>query len=242
VTGAAIVAFYGEGKPAALSHYVADLQGSLADGLGESFVPRALASVHTTLIGLDSVAADARRALRTVLEDTGTDLAGLATDLLRARPPTIQYGGFEPGRPGLRSRGLPLHERSLVRSGTDVVLVGWPLDDAGEPCLALHDLRTAAAAHGFEHRYPLSAEEPDPDSHLVIGTLNGRADAGRVDAVVADLRERMARHDACRMEMRAEDLAVVLYAGKDLPPASTTVVPLTDLVASGRPGVAPTAP
>jgi hypothetical protein len=241
VTEAAIVAFYGEGKPVALRHFVADLQGSLADGLGDAFVPRSLGTVHTTLIGLDSVAPDARGDLRTLVEDAGTDLVGLAADLVGLRPPTIQYGGFEPGRPGLRSRGLSLHERSLVRGGSDVVLVGWPVE-SGEPCLALHDARMAAKDFGFEHRYPLTDEEPDPDSHLVIGTLAGHADAGSVDAVVADLRDRMARQDACRVEMRAEDLAVVLYSENDLPPGTTTVVPLTDLVATARPGVAPTAP
>jgi hypothetical protein len=241
VTEAAIVAFYGEDKPAALRHLVADLQRSLADGLGDAFVPRALSTVHTTVIGLDSAAPDARTAVRTLVEDPGTDLDGLAAELVRARPLTVQYGGFEPGRPGLRSRGEPLHERSLVRSGTDVVLVGWPLDDVGEPCLALHDVRVAAAAHGFGHRYPLSVEEPDPDSHLVIGALTGRADVREVDAVVADVREQMARQEAC-VEMRAEDLAVVLYTQKDLPRSTTTVVPLADLVASERPGAAPTAP
>jgi hypothetical protein len=243
VTDAAVVAFHGRGKPSVLGDLVRHLQNNLALDLGGAFVPRDLDTVHSTVVGLDSAAPASRRSLPALLADAGTDLAGLAAALvpaLDARPLRLQYGGFEPDRPGLRSRGLPLHERSLTRSGSHVVLVGWPVDGHGEPTLDLHDLRCTASHHGFAHRYPLTDQEPDPDSHLVIGTLGDAVDEGVVAAALAAGREHLRRHPV-HVDLHPRDLAVVLYAQPDLPLDSTTAVPLGE-VASGRPDEAPTAP
>jgi hypothetical protein len=246
VTDAAVVAYYGDGKPPDLVDLVTTLQGTLREPLGECFIPRALNTVHTTVIGLDSAAPGSRHDVRALLDDGDTDLAGFAaalTAVLAEHPVLLQYGGFEPDRPGLRSRGLTLHERGLGRSGDDVVLVGWPLDHAGEPCLSLHELRRTAAGFGFAHRYPLTDDAPDPDSHLVIGTLGAGLDERTVDEAIGRGREHLRQHP-CRVGLRARDLAVVTYTERDLPPGTTTAVPVGELEgrANGRPGAAPTAP
>ncbi len=218
------MAFYGS-LPGPWSAAVSAVQGLLGERLGPAFVARTLGSVHSTIIGLDGSEREP--------DHHQAGLLGFLAAELRRRPLTLQLGGFGPDERTMLSRGRPLHERSVTTSREDVLLVGWPVDADGAPTRALHDLRVGATAYGFEHRYPLTEQDPDPDAHLVIGTLVDDPGTREVAAAVAEARDLLAT-SASRVPLGVEDLTVVTYTDRHLPADSTTAVPVVDLLPEVR--------
>jgi len=163
-----------------------------------------------------------------LLHATDVDLAGLlpaVAEALERRPLLIQYGGFAPGDERLLSRGESLFSRSLQQVGHQVVTVGWPVSDSGRPTMALHDLRHELTRFGFEHRYPLTAAEPDPDAHMVLGDLEDHVPAGLPEEVLAEARLSLSELP-CQVTLRPEQLRVVFYDDPRLPRDSTASLTL----------------
>jgi hypothetical protein len=209
------------------------VQADLAARLGASYLPRPLATTHSTLIGLEALGPlEPSEGLRARLRDTRhADLGGFAGHLRRAlheAPVTVQFGGFPDRDLGLSSRGRRLHERSLVADRDQVVLIGWPVDAAGHPGPVLDRLRRDAGRFGFEHRYPLSETAIDPDAHVVVGELVDGVPADELSAALAAARAALAGRPR-RVPLRWDDLTIVVYDDTRLPLDSTAVVPWTEV-------------
>lgn len=232
---ASVVAYYGPVKPPAFAEAVAGLQSAVAAGLGTSFLPRPLVTTHSTVVGLDVLGPVHRSGdlVGRLRDDPRADLAGFAEHLravLDGSAVTLQLGGFPDRDLGLTSRGQRPYVRSVTADRGQVVLVGWPVDDAGRPLATLDRLRREARRFGIEHRYPLTASEQDPDAHVVVGELAAGVPTDELLAALGAARGALATR-TCRMPLRAEDLAVVAYADPRLPWETTVRVSLGDVAA-----------
>lgn len=232
---AAVVAFYGVRKPPALQHFVAQLQAKLLRAIGNArFTPRGGPDLHTTIIGLDDVEptllhelAKCRRRL-----DGQADLVGfirLLQERLSGQPMIVQYGGYVDIDYPLQSRGIRLFERSLVENNGQIVLIGWPVDETGEPSASLDELRREAVHFGLQHRYSLSGSNTDPDSHIVLGELVGeRLEKDELGPILQSGRAYLASHSCC-VALAFDDLAVVTYEDPRLPADTTSLIPIDQI-------------
>jgi len=220
---AAVVAWYGR-ESAQLRALRTHVHGLLADALGAAFVPRAEGTLHSTVLGLDAFApfppGPAGEAV--VQRTAGADLDGLLVELGRTfdTSPVVQFGGFGGDQDlPVTSRGQHLADRTLVRHGRTVVLVGWPVVD-GAPSWQLDELRRCCVRRGFAHRYPF----PDPDAHMVVGEVTDAA----ADEQVAQVRSALASQPFV-VAVPTTELQVVTYTDHRLPPDSTEHVPIASL-------------
>jgi len=224
---ASIVAFY-DGLPAALAELVARLQDTAAERLGPAFVARPPATVHATVIGLETPA------LEPAGDRSRFDTQPLVAHLVRTfteRPLDIQFGGAAAGDLRWASRGSSRYQRSFLAGSAGVVLIGWPVRDAGAgtgavPVPALAEIRRGCEPFGVRHRYHAPAGEApdDPDAYLVIGRI-----VGPVGPAVTDLADAVRRElaaDPVRVRLGSEQLSLVDYRDTTLPLASTRRRPL----------------
>lgn len=230
---ASIVAFYGSAEPAAFAEAVIGVQADLIARLGAAYLPRVVASTHSTLVGLEALGPlEPSGECGTQLRDTRrADLAGFAGQLRRAlheAPVTVQFGGFPDRDLALSSRGRRLYERSVVADRDQVVLIGWPVDAEGHPLMVLDGVRRAAARYGIEHRYPLSQTAHDPDAHVVVGELVDAIPADERGAAMAATRAALAERPR-RVPLGWDDLSIVVYDDTRLPLDTTVTVPWGDL-------------
>jgi hypothetical protein len=197
-----VVSLYGP-KTSPLREALESIQGTLARGLGDGFVPYSLEQIHGTLIvlgGYRDAAGEVinehyldRRGERQVMD------LGLAQRLLLdrlAEPLAIRIGGFGPAEPEpFTSQGRPLHERSFsAQAGRSLVLMGWPVaavESAGR-CQPLEALRRGMADAGVLHRYHGGPEDVDDDFHLVVGHHAASCPPGAVLSAVAAVRAHLA--------------------------------------------------
>ena len=204
-TRSSIVAYY-DAMPAALGEVVRRVQGRAAEFLGAGFTPRPMAEVHATVIGLEGSG------------DRRFDVGPLAGHLARefaGKPLEIRFGGFVTAAGQLTSRGEPLHDRTFLVQGGNVVLIGWPvLAGAASPVLA--DIRRGCEPFGVVHRYHREPGASDPDVYLVVG----RAAPGGTAALEAAVRRELGGAGV-RVPMGPDDLGLVEYADTTLPLAST---------------------
>lgn len=209
-TRSSIVAYY-DAMPAALGEVIRRVQGRAAEFLGAGFTPRPMAEVHATVIGLESSG------------DRRFDVGPLAGHLVREladNPLEIRFGGFATDSGQLTSRDAPLHDRTFLVRGGNVVLVGWPvLGGAASPVLA--DIRRGCEPFGVVHRYHRQPGASDPDVYLVVG----RAATGETEALEAAVRRELGGAGV-RVPMGPDDLGLVEYAETTLPLASTRLRPL----------------
>ena len=206
-TRSTVVAWY-DTLPDALARLVARVQAAGVAALGAAFVPRDPAQVHATLIGLERAPAPF---------DPGPLSVHLHAVL--TPPLTIRFGGFPRSDRRLRSRGLPLHDRTFSISDGRAVLMGWPVVD-GSPSPALAEVRDGCAALGVTHRYGT-----DPDVYLVVADVTAAGERGRAleDAVRRELAAA-----AVQVPLSAADLCLVTYDDPALPRASSSWRPLAE--------------
>ncbi len=206
----AIIAHYGSEPGDPLWVLAEEVQQQLAAALGDDFVPRDPATVHTTVLGLDDTD-----------EAVHVRLAELARELV-AQPLLLQAGGWPDADLAVSSRGRRLRERTVSRFGDVLVLLAWPVESVGVPTMRLDSLRRELVAAGGRHRYPLDAEHQDPDAHLVIGRLREGADTTAADRALARARDLLARTPRL-LRVDPDDLSVVTYDDITLPRATTRV-------------------
>lgn len=223
---ASIVAFYGS-KPTALGSLIENIQAELAARIGSAFIPRDIAQVHATVIGLEGIRhadivynsnfALARNSQRAM------DLPGLLDELLHdARlPMEMQFGGYGAAVASpIVSRGKTPYWRSFGFQADLAVMIGWPVDASSRP---LHELRKSCQRRNVLHKYHARDTDVDDDLFLVIGSL--RADGRPIDqdlqTVETALRQLLADLAPVRVQLDASALSVVQYEDSQLPPQST---------------------
>jgi hypothetical protein len=221
VVDATVVAYY-DALPADLAELVSRVQGWVGEEL-PGFRPRRLGQVHATIIGLGR-------------PRPGLDLPGLL-DHLRAAfaaPLRIQFGGFADRDYAFASRGGRLYERGLtLRNGT-ATLVGWPVGERrggataeAEPLDVLDGIRRGCRRFGAAHKYHDAPGATDPDAYLVVGGYDDDAptSAAGIERAARRARAALLRHPV-RVRTGVEQLRVVAYGDRGLPPASTVALPL----------------
>ena len=222
---ATIIAYYGADRPPPLTELLQALQERLGEGVGAAFRPRPLADVHATVVGLEGAGK--------------VDLPGLC-GYLRERltrfPLCVQFGGFADRDHRLTSRGSRLYDRMLTVRGDKVVLIGWPVDEAGEPTGELDALRRALGAFGAHHRYFDTPDATDPDAYMVLGELSAPQDGALAQCLAAG--RTFLAATPCRVSLTADDVRLATYADPRLPAASTTTWPLGSVV-TAAPGTRP---
>lgn len=207
---ASVVAYYGE-KHTELKDLISDAQEHVGRALAGHFCPRDPYEVHATIIGLENPKPGARM---------GDLLQYLRDEFDQAM--TIQFGGFAArGSDSLRSRGLPLYQRSFTISGGDVMLMGWPVQD-GDATTALDAVRRQCDGLGFTHKWYSDAYPVDPDCYLSLGRLVATVGEEAVEACEQHLREFLSG-DGIQVPLAREDVSIVLYEDRSLARASSTL-------------------
>ena len=222
---ATIIAYYGADRPPPLTELLQTVRERLVEGVGAAFRPRPPADLHATVVGLEN----AGRA----------DLPGLCSYLLERLgrfPLCVQFGGFADRDHRFTSRGSRPFDRALTVGGDKVVLIGWPVDDAGEPTGELDALRRALGEFGAHHRYFDTPDATDPDAYMVLGELSAPPN-GALTQCLAACRAFLAA-TPCRVPLTADDVRLATYADPRLPAASTATWPLGSVVTAG-PGTSP---
>jgi hypothetical protein len=207
VKSTTVVAFYGP-KPEKLGTLIATAQHALSKTLGTAFRPRPVDDVHATIIGLEDA------------PEAADEVAAFVGATLRAAPLDLQFGGFPKAETALLSRGLTLHERSVVLGGRPAVVIGWPVEH-GRPTARLGELRRDCARFGVVHKYHRGTTALDPDAYLVVGDLEPAIDlevlAEAERAVRAAVLDR-----PTHVRLTASDVSLVRYVDPALPRASST--------------------
>ncbi|MBG6065208.1 hypothetical protein [Micromonospora ureilytica] len=230
---ATLVAFYAESKPSGLGDYVGGVQRRLVELLGGLFQPRPMPDVHATIIGLESFGRVQPPQELTELRASGSgrpDIAGLCAYLnttLGQHPPQIQFGGFPNRDLGVTSRGQRLYTRTLTTNANQVILMGWPVDESGQPTEELERIRRDLQKFGVVHRYHKQAHDRDPDLYLVIGRVKqgDLSETGALEAIRLELSQA-----TFTTPLLPDALRVATYDDTDLPLSTTRAWPLTDFL------------
>lgn len=206
VVAMTVVAFYGP-KPEALGAFIGAVHDALGAALGAAFHPRPVDDVHATIVGLEDAA------------ERADDVAAFIGARLRAEPFDLQFGGFPAGDEALLSRGLSVHERSVVLGGRRAVVIGWPVEQ-GRPIARLGELRRGCARFGVVHKYHRGTAALDPDAYLVVGGLEPGLDPSALTEAGRAVRA-AALDRPTRVPLTASDVSVVRYVDPALPRASS---------------------
>lgn len=227
---ASIVAFYGA-KPPAFQDLIANIQAALIARLGPSFIPRDIAEVHATLIGLEGIR-DGNAVCNTNLAlarnvRRSMDVAGLLEDLRQdsCLPLELRFAGYRAAIPtSIVSRGKAPYERSFGFQADLAVMIGWPVDTASH---SLHELRKRCIRREVLHKYHLRDTDVDNDLFLVVGSLQ-QPTHQPVETAASALRELMAGMDPVRVQLDLNALSLVQYENPQLPVQSTVRWSLDD--------------
>jgi hypothetical protein len=229
---ATVVAYFGDGKPAPLVAAARAVAGIVADELGAAFQARPRHDVHATIIGLEAAGPlPPGRELETLsarLPANGSGRIGVVDYLVStfdAEPLIVRFG-FDDRDLGFTSRGRSPHERGVTVMADKVVLVGWPIDPAGNPMDRIDRVRRGAQRFGVTHRYHRDPGSTDPDVYLVLGELLGEPEPARLSGALDRARGCLAASPR-RVELGTGQLRLVLYDNPRLPKATTTAIPLS---------------
>lgn len=244
-----LVAFYGR-KPRLLHGLIAAAQSAIAQR-SSAFRPYAPEQVHATVVGLEAaLVPGAVRPNRNFYRGRGElremHLGGFLSFLKADAhwPLVVQLGGFDPHGEPFTSRGLSPFERSFSIAGDKAVLMGWPVEPAGNgPALTaqvptaaaperrrypsrLHELRRRAQSFGILHAWHRTPTDIDNDFYLRLGTFAASVDDADADRIHAAVRAILGVERELEVQLR--DLVLVSYVDESLPLHSTRACRVTD--------------
>ncbi|MEY2859458.1 MAG: hypothetical protein RLZZ74_3771 [Cyanobacteriota bacterium] len=235
-----LVAFYGD-KPDAFASLIQKLQTYLANHqlLQAKFIPYQLAQVHGTIIGCEGWKTNAgvinqwfqekRQSTRYI------DFAGLINYLNHQvnLPITICFGGYDrQTNYNFLSRGQHLYNRSFQLQSADnntiPVLIGWSWQNY-TVTLAIDNLRRELQQFNLLHKYHETPDAVDNDFYLRLGTINADLSLSELEAIATEIRNLLEAQAALCIPIQLENLAFVQYEDLALTPATTTVIPVTEI-------------
>lgn len=236
-----LVAFYGN-KPPQLLTLIRQLQDFLTHSKEiREFVPYEIEQVHGTIIGCEGFETESgivskwfdrcRQANRAI------DLAGLV-DYLRDEinlPITIRFGGYDRQTDyNFLSRGQNLYFRSFQLQPTVEriipVIIGWSWDDGISQAIA--DLRGNLQQFNLLHKYHAQSGTLDNDFYLRLGTICGETTTSEIEAIATEIRNFLAARSAIYVPLKLDNLAMVRYHDLSLAPATTKIIPLSEITVS----------
>jgi len=245
-----VVALYGE-KRNDLAALIARCQELCRGVLGVGFRSYDLFQIHATIFGLErKVGSSFHNANFSKYQgrDLVMDLEGILDYLRRCDrfPLQVQVGGYGKRDYPFTSRQACPYERSFSIQGDKVVVMGWPI--GGKPFqkppatpsasiqearlypLTLDVVRRAAQDYGVLHAYHRDLTDIDNDLFFRIGLLADRTSlTTRVrDRLEAEVRQFLSIQPPLILNIRLDQVSVVLYEEDTLPPSSTRAWSLID--------------
>jgi hypothetical protein len=235
-----LVAFYGD-KPVPLANLLQQLQKHLANHqlLQDKFVHYQLTQVHGTIIGCEGWKTDAgvvNQWFKEKRQETKyIDFAGLINYLnYQIRLPiTIRLGGYDCHRDyNFLSRNQHLYHRSFQLQPVDnqniPVLIGWSWQDH-TVTLAIDNLRRDLQQFNLLHKYHETVNDLDNDFYLRLGTIKAGLTLLELEAIALEIRNLLKDQAAVSIPIQLENLAFVQYQDLALTPATTRVIPVTEI-------------
>ncbi|MFM2312186.1 MAG: hypothetical protein RLZZ04_1462 [Cyanobacteriota bacterium] len=235
-----LVAFYGD-KPDAFASLIQKLQTYLANHqlLQAKFIPYQLAQVHGTIIGCEGWKTNAgviNQWFQEKRQETRyINFAGLINYLNHQGdlPITIRFAGYDRNTNyNFLSRGQHLYHRSFQLQSADnntvPVLIGWSWQNYAVT-LAIDHLRRDLQQFNLLHKYHATPDDIDNDFYLRLGTINADLTSFELDAIATEMRNLLEAQAALSIEIQLENLAFVQYQDLALTPATTRVIPVTEI-------------
>ena len=236
-----LVAFYGN-KPPKLVALIQKLQTYLANCelVGDRFIPYQLEQVHGTIIGCEGAKTESgivdRWFYERRQETKYIDIPGLVNYLQHQIVPiTIRFGGYDrTSNYNFLSREQHLYFRSFQLQSTQTqtipVLIGWSWDK--NVTLAIDSLRRNLQQFNLLHKYHETAEAIDNDFYLRLGTIDRQLTSQELDAIATDVRNLLATQPPTYIPITPDDLVFARYRDLLLTPATTKVIPVTEISAN----------
>ena len=234
-----LVAFYGD-KPAQLAALIQKLQTYLAncESIKDRFIPYQLEQVHATVIGCEGLKTETGIISKWFYERRETkyiDIPGL-TDYLQHQivPITIRFGGYDrASNYNFLSRQQHLYFRSfqlsIAQTQTIPVLIGWSWDN--NVTLAIDNLRRNLQQFNLLHKYHQTPEAIDNDFYLRLGTIDRQLTSEEIEAIATDIRN-LLEAQPLFIPITIDDLAFARYQDLLLTPATTKIIPVTEISAN----------
>lgn len=222
-----LVAYYGE-KPPLIAKLIQDTISELSNLLGSSFCPYSLQQVHGTIIGLEGRRAD-KCIINTNYAQIRNELRSLdlnaALQILKDEsllPFEVTIGGFSDGEQySFTSRGVVPYLRSFSLQGRYAVAMGWPYSN-GEYTQSIDKLRRAFNSTNVLHKYHDSPNSMDNDFFFVLGNVvKENIDLIQLEDAQSHLRSFLAAYKPVRVPISRDDLRVVAFIDKKLPPETS---------------------
>ena len=239
-----LVAFYGH-KPQPLINLIQKLQEAIAQHnlVQEQFIPYQLEQVHGTIIGCEGISTESGIISHWFHhnrgEDRYIDFAGLINYLNYQInfPLRIHFGGYQPEQEyNFRSREQHLYLRSFQlqesAAQTIPVLIGWTWRGdriSGE----IDNLRRSLQQFNLLHKYHGTPDAVDNDFYLRLGTITTSLTSTAIAAIATDMRNLLAAQPPIQIAINQQDLAFAQYQDLLLTPATTKVIPVTEITADG---------
>jgi hypothetical protein len=235
-----LISFYGP-KPRAFGGLIGDCQEEVAKCLGAAFRPYDLRQVHCTIASLDRIG-DTGIFNASFLEfrdrRVEMDLAGLTAYLGSMGGIQIRIGGFAESDSPFVSRGQSPYQRSFSMQDGKAVVMGWPMERSGQLEIyppRLDSLRRELQRFGILHRYHASEADIDNDFYLRIGLYDpARIPPAAMARVEHRLREFLSHRPPVIFPLGLADLALAQSDHVTLPPATTTLLPLSTPAITAR--------
>ena len=237
-----LVAFYGD-KPVVLASLIQKLQTYLANHqlLQDKFVPYQLTQVHGTIIGCEGWKTNlgvVNQWFQEKRQETKyIDFAGLINYLQHQvdLPITIRFAGYDRNiNYNFLSRDRHLYHRSFQLQSADneyiSVLIGWSWQDRAVT-LAIDNLRRELQRFNLLHKYHAIPSDIDNDFYLRLGTIKANLTLPEIDAIALEIRNLLVAQ-SISIAIQLENLAFVQYQDLSLTPATTKVIPVTEILPS----------
>jgi hypothetical protein len=237
-----LVAFYGD-KPIVLASLIQKLQTYLANHqlLQDKFVPYQLTQVHGTIIGCEGWKTNlgvVNQWFQEKRQETKyIDFASLINYLQHQvdLPITIRFAGYDRNTNyNFLSRDRHLYHRSFQLQSVDnesiPVLIGWSWQDS-VVTLAIDNLRRDLQRFNLLHKYHAIPDDIDNDFYLRLGTIKANLTLAEIDAIALEIRNLLAAQ-SISIAIQLENLAFVQYQDLSLTPATTKVIPVTEILPS----------
>jgi len=238
-----LVAFYGD-KPPKLNTLIKQLQTYLANHklIGKQFIPYQLEQVHGTIIGCEGLKTKLgvinkwfyeRRAETIPINFTSLiDYLQTQVDL----PLTIRFGGYDHTRNYnfLSWQQHPYFRSFQLQPGanqTIPVIIGWSWANQGVS-LEIDNLRRHLQKFNLLHKYHTAANALDNDFYMRLGTINSPLTSEVRQTMSTEIRNLLVTQPAIDIPINLDNLAFAQYQDLLLTPATTKVIPVTQITAS----------
>lgn len=233
-----MVAFYGA-KPPQLVALIQKLQDYLSESQSiRKFTPYKIEQVHGTIIGCEGFKTEAGIVSKWFHQcrrpNIRIDFSG-SLDYLRYSinlPLTIRFGGYDrhwnynflsrDRHPYFRSFQLQPKNNAIVP-----VLIGWTWNNGVSTiCKLRHNLEK----FNLLHKYHTEPDAADNDFYLRLGTIDAES-FKEMKAIATEIRN-LLEVFPWYIPLNLDDLAFARYQERSLTPATTEIIPLSEITVS----------